>query len=111
VDEVAVAFNALTNAEEVAMAVPCEVTSASSLAEESEIQSVVREALDMLPDTKREVCRLRWGIGDIEPMSLHEIGRVLGLSTERVRNIETEGKQFLARCSLAGRMRELLVEA
>lgn len=108
VDEVAVAFSAVTNAEEVAVAVPCESTSASSLAEESEVQVIVREALSTLPEKKREICRLRWGIGTKEPLSLAEIGKVFQLSTERVRDIECEGLRFLSRCSYASRMRELL---
>jgi len=111
VDEVTVAFNALSHSEELAMAIPCEQTSASSLAELSEVQTIVRKALELLPDKKkREVCRLRWGIGDFEPLSLSEVGKVMGLSTERVRNIESECMKALSRCTLSGQMRELIAD-
>lgn len=110
VDEVAVAYNAVTNSEEVVAALPCDQTSASSLVEDDERRRIVAEALHLLDDTRREVCRLRWGLGDGMPRSLNEVGAVLGLSIERVRNIETEVLRKLARCSLVGRMRELVFE-
>jgi RNA polymerase primary sigma factor len=60
-----------------------------------------REALDRaiaeLPEREREVVKLRYGLnGDTDPASLEEIGRRLGLTRERVRQIEAEALERLA---------------
>ena len=39
---------------------------------------------------------LRYGLGDAEPKTLEEIGRRLGLTRERVRQIEVEALKRLA---------------
>jgi RNA polymerase primary sigma factor len=57
----------------------------------------VREALAKLPDTEREVLQLRYGLdGDPEPQTLAAVGRRLGLSRERVRQIEADALERLA---------------
>ena len=63
-----------------------------SLAEEA-----VRNAVETLPDREREVVKLRYGMeGDADPKSLEEIGRILGLTRERVRQIEAQALGRLA---------------
>jgi RNA polymerase primary sigma factor len=63
-----------------------------SLAEET-----VRHAVETLPDREREVVKLRYGMdGDADPKSLEEIGRILGLTRERVRQIESQALGRLA---------------
>jgi RNA polymerase primary sigma factor len=53
-------------------------------------------ALDSLPDRDRRVIELRYGLGGEEPHTLEHIGRRLGITRERVRQIEVES---LARLS------------
>jgi RNA polymerase primary sigma factor len=54
-------------------------------------------AVAELPDREREVVKLRYGLnGDTDPASLEEIGRRLGLTRERVRQIEAEALERLA---------------
>jgi RNA polymerase primary sigma factor len=55
------------------------------------------EALAALSDRERRVLILRYGLDDAEPKTLEEIGRRLGLTRERVRQIETEALKRLAR--------------
>ncbi|MGH3023287.1 MAG: sigma-70 family RNA polymerase sigma factor [Gaiellaceae bacterium] len=60
-------------------------------------QEALRDALDDLPDREREVIKLRYGLnGDRDPASLEEIGRRLGLTRERVRQIESTALERLA---------------
>jgi RNA polymerase primary sigma factor len=60
-------------------------------------QETLRKALDELPDRERTVLELRYGlVGDREPMSLEAIGRSLGLTRERVRQIEANALQTLS---------------
>jgi RNA polymerase primary sigma factor len=53
--------------------------------------------LEDLPDRERTVVRLRFGLGGEEPMTLERIGSRLGLTRERVRQIETAALQHLRR--------------
>jgi RNA polymerase primary sigma factor len=55
------------------------------------------EALDALSERERRVLMLRYGLGDADPKTLEEIGRRLGLTRERVRQIETEALKRLSR--------------
>jgi len=57
----------------------------------------LQEALAALPRREREVLVLRYGLDDEDPKTLEEIGRRLGLTRERVRQIETEALKRLAR--------------
>ena len=55
----------------------------------------VRTALGKLPDTERRILELRFGFGG-EQQPLETIGRELGLTRERVRQLENEGLARLA---------------
>jgi RNA polymerase primary sigma factor len=53
-------------------------------------------ALKALPERHRHVVVLRYGLGDSDPKTLEDIGRRLGLTRERVRQIEVEALKRLA---------------
>ncbi len=60
-------------------------------------EEAVHRALARLPDRAREVLKLRYGLdGDAEPLSLEAIGKRLGLTRERVRQLESEALELLA---------------
>ena len=59
-------------------------------------KQALRSALASLPEREREVVTLRYGIDGREPRTLEEIGRCLGLTRERVRQIELESLRRLA---------------
>jgi RNA polymerase primary sigma factor len=60
-------------------------------------QDVLRRAIGNLPDREQEVVKLRYGLnGDGNPHSLEEIGRRLGLTRERVRQLEAKALEQLA---------------
>jgi len=60
-------------------------------------QDVLRRAVSQLPDREREVLKRRYGLnGDEDPASLEAIGRELGITRERVRQIEASALEHLA---------------
>ena len=65
----------------------------------------MRDLLEQLPDLQCRVLKMRYGIpcADVpepdEPMSLTGIGRILGMSRDRVRNLERDGLAGLRRLS------------
>ncbi|MCT0206262.1 sigma-70 domain-containing protein, partial [Synechococcus sp. CS-1332] len=59
----------------------------------------LRALLDQLPDLQGRVLKMRFGIDGEEPMSLTGIGRILGISRDRVRNLERDGLAGLRRLS------------
>jgi len=76
------------------------IASESDVAEEVEVslqETALHRALADLPEREQEIVRLRYGLnGDSDPKSLEEIGRRLGLTRERVRQIEARALQRLA---------------
>jgi len=69
------------------------------------LRSDMRDLLEQLPDLQGRVLKMRYAIPcrDVpnpdEPMSLTGIGRVLGMSRDRVRNLERDGLAGLRRLS------------
>jgi len=59
-------------------------------------EDTLHRALDNLPERERTVLSLRYGLDLEEPQSLEEIGRRLGITRERVRQIEATALQRLA---------------
>lgn len=56
----------------------------------------VMEQLEVMEPREAAVLRMRFGIGDYAPQTLKEIGETLGLTRERVRQIETDALTKLA---------------
>jgi RNA polymerase primary sigma factor len=67
----------------------------------------LQRALDHLPDRERQVVKLRFGVNGNDPTPLRETGRRMGLSPERVRQLEAKALKRLA----ASREMEGLSEA
>src|SRR5438876_101635 len=60
-------------------------------------EKALRRAVDELPEREREIVKLRYGLnGDRDPKSLEAIGRELGITRERVRQIEAAALERLA---------------
>ena len=60
-------------------------------------EDVLHRAVAQLPEREREVVKRRYGLnGDRDPASLEAIGRELGLTRERVRQIEASALEQLA---------------
>jgi RNA polymerase primary sigma factor len=60
-------------------------------------EDVLRHAVSDLPARERQILQLRYGLnGDRDPKSLEEIGKTLGITRERVRQIERQALERLA---------------
>jgi RNA polymerase primary sigma factor len=60
-------------------------------------ESALHHAINELPEREQEVIRMRYGLDEeMEPKSLEEIGRRMGITRERVRQIETQALSRLA---------------
>jgi RNA polymerase primary sigma factor len=66
------------------------------LVEETLRAAAIAEALESLPARHRDVIVLRYGLDKAEPRTLGEIGLSLGITRERVRQIEVEALGRLA---------------
>jgi RNA polymerase primary sigma factor len=73
----------------------------------SELDSeALREAVGGLPDNERTVITLRFGLDREEPQALRETGRRLGLSSERVRQLEDQALRRLSKDETVAALRE-----
>jgi RNA polymerase primary sigma factor len=60
-------------------------------------EDIVRSMVGKLPDREREVIQLRYGLnGERDPLPMSQVGRQLGISPERVRQIERKALADLA---------------
>ena len=78
----------------------------TKVVEENEILRVITGLLDTIDSREAEVLRLRFGMDGTEPLTLNEVGLRVGLTRERVRQIEVEtlarlGRQIGSNQSLA----------
>ena len=60
-----------------------------------ELTDIMDELLDKLSDRQRQILRLRFGMEDGMCHSLEDIGNLLGISKERVRQIERRAMEKL----------------
>ena len=59
------------------------------------LEAQVRDLLANLTEREREVIQLRYGLNGSRELTLHEVGRKLGLSHETVRQVETRSLRKL----------------
>ncbi len=60
-------------------------------------ERALHKAVAELPEREQRILKLRYGLnGDADPKSLEEIGRIMGITRERVRQLEAEALRRLA---------------
>lgn len=72
------------------------------------IEKQIRQVLNELDEREALVLKLRFGIEDNQPKTLREIGEMLNISRERVRQIEKRAKEKLARLKKVQQLRGYL---
>jgi RNA polymerase primary sigma factor len=68
----------------------------------------IEHALAALPERARQVIELRFGLHDGQPRTLEEVGRTVGVTRERIRQIENAALKTLASLPEAQRLRDSL---
>ena len=68
----------------------------------------IREALKTLSDKEERVIRMRFGIGEKHNYTLEEVGRVMQLTRERIRQIESKALRKLQHPLKSKKLREFL---
>jgi RNA polymerase primary sigma factor len=76
---------------------------------ESDLRSRMEELLNRLPGKERDIIRMRFGFGGEKPKTLQEIGELLGVSRERIRQIEKKALTRLKNLSKQKNFEEYLI--
>ena len=74
----------------------------------SSFQEQIRAMVGELDEKERDVIRMRFGLDGEDPRTLQEIGESLGLSRERIRQLESKAKEKLRRSHRAHELRGAL---
>ena len=75
---------------------------------ESLLREQLWDALEALGERERRVLRLRYGLGGGQPQTLEEVGKVFGVTRERVRQIEARAIRKLRQPARSARLRDYL---
>jgi RNA polymerase primary sigma factor len=82
--------------------------SADSLLLKSSLKTLLHAALDELDPKEEKVVKLRFGLEGEEPKTLKEIGEMMNLSRERIRQIEAQALEKLNRSQKCQQLRGYL---
>jgi len=73
------------------------------------LKEQMHDALANLDQREREVLVMRYGLEDGRPLTLEEVGKKLGVTRERARQIETKALRKLRHPLRSGKLRDYLV--
>ena len=74
----------------------------------SMLQEQLAQVLDSLADRERKVIELRFGLVDGNPRTLEEVGRVFGVTRERIRQIESKTLAKLRHPSRSSKLKDYI---
>ena len=72
------------------------------------LQQQLRTILETLSDRERKVIELRFGLKDGHPRTLEEVGKVFGVTRERIRQIESKTLSKLRHPSRSAKLKDYL---
>lgn len=71
------------------------------------IKETVQKSLDVLNERERDVIVRRYGLNGEQPMTLEDIGKIYGITRERVRQIESKAMRKLGSSNVKAGLRDL----
>ncbi|PJB29148.1 hypothetical protein CO110_07410 [Candidatus Desantisbacteria bacterium CG_4_9_14_3_um_filter_40_11] len=74
------------------------------------LQEKIDVILNMLPEKEKMTLKLRFGLDGMEPHTLEEVGKILGLTRERIRQIEKNVLKKLRSMKLTQELQDFLIE-
>jgi len=75
------------------------------------LQEQLQQALDKLPAREAQILRLRYGLADGRVYTLEEVGQTIGVTRERVRQLEAQALNRLRQSSAHVILKDYLFEA
>jgi RNA polymerase primary sigma factor len=75
------------------------------------LQEQIQQALDKLPPREAQILRLRYGLADGRVYTLEEVGQTIGVTRERVRQLEAQALNRLRQSSAHVILRDYLFES
>ena len=73
-----------------------------------ELKEQLEDVLDTLTDREENVLRLRFGLDDGRTRTLEEVGKVFGVTRERIRQIEAKALRKLRHPSRSKRLKDFM---
>ncbi|WP_297886946.1 RNA polymerase sigma factor RpoD/SigA [Sulfurihydrogenibium sp.] len=75
---------------------------------EETLKKELEGMLNVLDEREREIIKLRYGLEGVEPKTLEEVGEMLGISRERVRQLEQRALKKLKALALKKHLQDFL---
>jgi RNA polymerase nonessential primary-like sigma factor len=96
-DQVACVDNNATNRDKLLLEAAAEggLSDPTAILQDAEVQSCIAEWLSQLNDKQRQVVEARFGINGKDAATLEEVGDMIGVTRERVRQIQVEALKRL----------------
>ncbi len=82
----------------------------SALTDQQMLAEHLQAALNRLPPREAQILQLRYGLLDGETHTLEEVGKVIGVTRERVRQLEAQALNRLRRSSFQQILKDFLYE-
>lgn len=85
-----------------------ETEAPEALASYEILKTQINEVLDTLSERERKVLELRFGLKDHKPRTLEDVGKVFGVTRERIRQIEAKALRKLRHPSRSRKLKDYL---
>jgi len=76
----------------------------------SMLQEQIEEIINTLPEKERLTLKLRFGLDGLEPHTLEDVGKILGVTRERVRQMEKKILNKLRKMKITKQLHDFLIE-
>ena len=73
------------------------------------LKSELNDVLKTLTEREEKVLRLRFGIDDGQSLTLEEVGKIFGVTRERIRQIESKALRKLKHPSRSKKLKDFLI--